>query len=294
LKGQVELSRWILEKNPSLAYKKNFLGELPIHFACMGNASELIRDFMALDENLLKLQDHQGCIPLFYLIQQEGSGQLSREILSAHPELLYIENNKKELLIHVCRPSIQGEGLMDWMVEQDFHLAERKDRSGNTLLHLLCETSHLALIDKLIKKKTSVLYQRNQLGDFPIHRAVEKSNREAVKLMVCHDRSLLTARGGLDELPIHYVKDFPLFMWMIENDPTLPEKPDGMGRTFLHHLAMAEECPSLEEILDWVVKNKPELFEVKDEFENTPLDVVDNYENFQFLSWYAKRNSVIS
>ena len=176
-------------------------GSTILHHACKGGKLTLVKHLVENYPALLTIRDAMGKTPLHHAGCSE-SVELVDYLVSKHCDVLYKDNEGKNILHHLCYKS--NMVLVKHLVE-NYHsptLLTIKDNRGMTsLLYAGC-SGNTDLVDYLIGKGCEIL-DKEQKGSTILHIASYQGKRNLVKHLVENYPVLLPLRDFNEWTPLH-------------------------------------------------------------------------------------------
>ncbi|XP_019089025.1 PREDICTED: ankyrin-2-like [Camelina sativa] len=154
--GKIDMAMELMVLMPSFTYKLNTRGYSPLHLAVENNQVEIALELVKFDPNLVRLRGRGGVTPL-HLVVEKGGVDLLTEFIMACPKSILDVNVSGETALHMAVLNGRYEELKvltGWIermrqreaasMEKD--ILNRKDREGNTALHVAAyQNKHQAL-----------------------------------------------------------------------------------------------------------------------------------------------------
>ncbi|XP_019091916.1 PREDICTED: ankyrin repeat-containing protein At5g02620-like [Camelina sativa] len=172
--GKIDLAMELMILKPSFAKKLNAHGFSPLHLAVENQQVELALELVKFDPSLVRTRGRGGMTPL-HLVAKKGDVDLLTEFLLICPESIRDANVNGETALHITVMNDRYEDLKvirGWMqrirdndaLSTEIHVLNRRDREGNTALHLAAyKNSHQAL-KQLLKCMSLNRNIRNKSG----------------------------------------------------------------------------------------------------------------------------------
>ncbi|CAL9243566.1 unnamed protein product [Arabidopsis halleri] len=159
--GKIDLAMELMILKPSFAKKLNADGFSPLHLAVENQQFELARELAKFDPSLVRIRGRGGMTPL-HLVARNGDVELLTEFLLACPESIKDANVNGETALHITVIHDRFEELKlltGWMQKRrnsagefaEIHVLNKRDRNGNTALHLAAKENNHKVIKKLLK-----------------------------------------------------------------------------------------------------------------------------------------------
>lgn len=172
------------------------------------------------------------------------------------------------------------------MLKKNPALADAKDESGQTPLHVAAQMGDVEVVELLLQSAKDINVQ-DETGVTPLHLASQKDVAE----LLLAKKANVNARNNMDQTPLHYavtpdilgsIEDptvresdaatrLELIKFLIENKADVNAR-DNTGKTPLH---IAAASGSLE-IVQFLIDNKADV-NAKTADGQTPLGVIENY-----------------
>lgn len=151
----------------------------------------------------------------------------------------------------ICHPIIwaarfRHEAIVREFLQMDPGLVREKSDYGENLLHL---ASDFELVREIIELDPTLLHEKSQYGEYPIHNFIflDWGNNSYLQWILEQDLDQLYLKNASDLLPIHYFlskkENLQMLEWMLREDPQLIRAKGEIERTTLH-LACSYGCHS--------------------------------------------------
>ncbi|KAG7537932.1 Ankyrin repeat [Arabidopsis suecica] len=162
--GKIDLAMELMILKPSFAKKLNADGFSPLHLAVENQQDKLARELAKFDPSLVRIRGRGGMTPL-HLVARNGDVELLTEFLLACPESITDANVNGETALHITVIYDRFEELKlltGWMQKRrnsvgaftEIHVLNRRDRNGDTALHLAADRNNHKVVKKLLKCMT--------------------------------------------------------------------------------------------------------------------------------------------
>ncbi|KAJ4875587.1 Ankyrin repeat family protein [Raphanus sativus] len=159
--GKIDMAMELMTLKPSFATKLNVDGFSPLHLAVENHHVELALELVKFDPSLVRVRGRGGMTPLHRVVQI-GDVDLLTEFLMVCPESLRDANANGETAIHLSVMNEKYEelkvlgGWMQRMRKRDassteVHVMNRRDREGNTALHVAAHKNNHQAVKQLLK-----------------------------------------------------------------------------------------------------------------------------------------------
>ncbi|ESQ43005.1 hypothetical protein EUTSA_v10013813mg [Eutrema salsugineum] len=146
---------------PSFAKKLNADGFTPLHLAVENHQVELALELVKFDPSLVRICGRGGMTPL-HLVAKKGDVDLLTEFLLVCPESIGDANVNGETALHIVVMNDRYEELKvlrGWMQRMrksdasstEIHVLNKRDREGNTALHLAAYKNDHQAVKQLLK-----------------------------------------------------------------------------------------------------------------------------------------------
>ncbi|GLT93122.1 hypothetical protein SLE2022_109270 [Rubroshorea leprosula] len=211
--GHIDFVMEIMNLKPSFARKLNPSGFSPMHLALQNDKNVVASELLKVDEDLVRVKGRGGLTPLHLAVVQEKL-DLMAEFLNACPEgitdvtiegqtalhiaAIYNKFDALQLLIRWLQKNTHKDG--DIWEEQ---VLNKKDRAGNTVLHLAASINHCQMVKLLVKCETVMKNEINLNGQTPLEMLEGQVDTGAAERALRHGRCLKTntnlARQSLAE-----------------------------------------------------------------------------------------------
>ncbi|XP_019087311.1 PREDICTED: ankyrin repeat, PH and SEC7 domain containing protein secG-like [Camelina sativa] len=159
--GKIDMAIELMVLMPSFTYKLNTRGYSPLHLAVENNQVEIALELVKFDPNLVRLRGRGGVTPL-HLVVEKGGVNLLTEFIMAFPKSILDVNVSGETALHMAVLNGRYEEikvLTGWIermrqreaasMEKD--ILNRKDREGNTALHVAAYQNKHQAVKPLLK-----------------------------------------------------------------------------------------------------------------------------------------------
>ncbi|XP_010448410.1 PREDICTED: ankyrin repeat-containing protein ITN1-like [Camelina sativa] len=159
--GKMDLAMELMMLKPSFAKKLNEDGFSPLHLAVENQQVDLALALVKFDPSLVRYHGRGGITP-FHLVAKKGGVDLLTEFLRACPESIRDANANGQTALHITVMNKRYEelkiltGYMQRMRKSDAAYTEndvlnRRDREGNTALHLAAYENNHEAVKQLLK-----------------------------------------------------------------------------------------------------------------------------------------------
>jgi hypothetical protein len=112
----------LIDISPQIIHLKNrYYGMLPIHYACMGGASEeVVQRLIRASPETVQIKDSSGWLPLHYACRYKASLKVLNDLITIYPESVYIKTNKSETAAQLLRAKSErcGESIGVKLLQQ--------------------------------------------------------------------------------------------------------------------------------------------------------------------------------
>jgi ankyrin repeat protein len=197
--NDIDAVRLFLYMNPKDAINKPRprTGESPLHLAVDGGMLEMVDLLLSYKPNLLSTTSASGWTPLHVAVNR-GIDTITRKLMIAAEEtgtsaaLLETVDRGGMNALHVA--TVAGHlSTLRLLVEVYLSSPARRNRIGDTPLHLACLWGHLELVAYLLDLKPSFgvnVREQNERGNTALHRACEKGHSAIVNLLTLRGANL--------------------------------------------------------------------------------------------------------
>ncbi|KAL1223145.1 Ankyrin repeat-containing protein BDA1 [Cardamine amara subsp. amara] len=159
--GKIDLAMELMILKPSIAKKLNADGFSPLHLAVETHQVELALELVKFDPSLVRIRGRGGMTPL-HLVVKKGDVDLLTEFLLVCPESIKDANVNGETALHIAVINDRYEELKilrGWLQRMrksdasstEIHVLNRRDREGNTALHLAAYKNNHQAVKQLLK-----------------------------------------------------------------------------------------------------------------------------------------------
>lgn len=145
-----------------------------------------------------------------------------------------------------------------------------KDKANKTALHFGCETGDIRIVKYLTGSDTISINEKDVKGMTPIHIACEKGHHDVIKYLI-EKKAKIDVADKIDRTPLHYActhRMCDIVEVLISNNACV-NKVDKKGSTPLH---IARECKN-DEVVKILVNLKADLHS-KTKLGQTPKDTI--------------------
>ncbi|CAH2069957.1 unnamed protein product [Thlaspi arvense] len=172
--GKMDLAMELMILKPSFAKKLNENGLSPLHLAVENHQVELAQELIKFDPSLIRIRGRGGMTAL-HLVAKKGDVDLLTEFLQACPESIRDVNVKGETALHIAVMNKKHEELKlitGWIQRRrkrdarstEIHVLDRRDREGNTALHLAAYQNDHKAVKQLLKCMSLNRNIKNNIG----------------------------------------------------------------------------------------------------------------------------------
>ncbi len=169
--GHIPFALEMMGLKPSFARKLNPDGFSPIHLALQKGRTEMVRQLLQVDGDLVGVKGRERITPLHYVAENCGDHlNLLYKFLSCCPKSIVDETIRKETALHIALKHDNLEAfkfLVGWLKRSWFKNAasyEREvlnawDQEGNTVLHIAVsknQTEASSLHSSIMKIQTNI------------------------------------------------------------------------------------------------------------------------------------------
>ncbi|KAJ7969022.1 Ankyrin repeat protein [Quillaja saponaria] len=201
--GNTQVAIEIMRIKPSFSWKLNQHGFSPIHLALQNMHTGTVLRFVNINKDLVRVKGREGLTPLHFATQN-GDIDLLAKFLSLCPESIEDVNIQSETALHIAVKCKQFEALqvlVGWLwrtrhesaLHQQKSILNRKDESGNTILHISALANEPQVV-RLLLKSIIDLNAKNLEGwtAFDIVENQTQANNKEIKDML-HNAGALGA-----------------------------------------------------------------------------------------------------
>jgi 7,8-dihydropterin-6-yl-methyl-4-(beta-D-ribofuranosyl)aminobenzene 5'-phosphate synthase len=198
--GNLEEAKALIAKDPSLTDAKDEMGRTPLHLACYGGHTELVKFLLAKGADI-EAEFANGATPLFWAIPE------------GHIDIV-------KLLIH------EGGDI------------QARQNDGTSLLHIAAVSGRKEIAELLIDKGLDPNTKQNE-GSNPLTYAVSRGHRDVAELLIARGADV-NIQDNMGYSPVYVAafrgnKD--LIEFLISNGAD-PNRKNGLGMAVLHDMAM--------------------------------------------------------
>ncbi len=253
--GNLDLAKWLYEKDPSLIGKFNRDTSISLYFAAEGGHVEMVKWLCEKDPSLLG-KFLSTWTPL-HSAAENGHMEMARWLCEKDPSLIGKFMSDGLTPLHKAAENGHVE-MARWLCEKDPSLLGKLRDDGSTPLHAAAFGGQVEIARWLCQKDPSLIGKFMSDGLTPLHIAARQGHVEMAKWL-CEKDPFLTGRFRNDGLTPLYAAaqqgQVEMAEWLCQKDPSLIGKFMSDGLTPLHiaarqgHVEMAKslctENPSL-------------------------------------------------
>jgi uncharacterized protein len=173
-------------------------GKSLLHFAVMGNASDVFDYLLGLDISV-NIVDHHGETPLFECARK-AKLQLAKKLILKFARV-NIENRSKELPIHLA--AFKGDLDMIKLLIESGSFLNKRSADEKLPIHYAIAGGHHQILHFLIDQSKLSWDVQDPLGNTLLHHAAKTSNVQTTKLLLSH---------RLDPNALNHQFETPLFL----------------------------------------------------------------------------------
>ncbi|KAG7612990.1 Ankyrin repeat-containing domain [Arabidopsis suecica] len=159
--GKTDLAMELMVLKPTFAKKLNSDGFSPLHLAVENHQVQLALELVKINPDLVLVAGRKGMTPL-HLVVKKGDANLLTEFLLACPESIKDTNVNGETALHIAVMNDRYEELKvltGWIhrlhksdaASTEIHVLNKRDRDGNTILHLAAYKNNHNAFKELLK-----------------------------------------------------------------------------------------------------------------------------------------------
>ncbi|XP_010538856.1 PREDICTED: ankyrin repeat-containing protein NPR4-like [Tarenaya hassleriana] len=159
--GETDFAMEMMNLKPGFARKLNTNGFSPLHLAVDCDQTRIALELVKVDPGLVRVRGREGMTPLHHVVRR-GGADLVTEFLLACPECIRDVNTKSETALHIAVLNDRFEelqALTGWVQRMrqkdaasvEIQVLNRRDRDGNTALHLAAYHNKQQALNLLLK-----------------------------------------------------------------------------------------------------------------------------------------------
>ena len=172
--GHFPFSREMMILKPSFVNKRNPDGYTPIYLALLNGHTEMVRQLLQHNENLVRVKGRECITPLHYAATTNDHLALLENFLSVCPDSITDMTIRNETALHIALKCDKLEAfkfLVGWLLRKWPYwrkILEQKDVEGNTVLHIAVSRNHtlasslISLVMIFNSKLSSTSNRKNQ------------------------------------------------------------------------------------------------------------------------------------
>ncbi|GLT65277.1 hypothetical protein SLA2020_392600 [Shorea laevis] len=176
--GHIDFVMEMMNLKPSFARKLNPSGFSPMHLALQNDKNVVASELLKVDKDLVRVKGRGGLTPLHLAVEQEKL-DLIAEFLNACPECITDVTIQGQTALHIAAIYNNFHALqllIPWLQKNthkdgdiwEGQVLNKKDRAGNTVLHLAASINHCQMVKLLVKCKTVMKNEINLNGQTPL------------------------------------------------------------------------------------------------------------------------------
>jgi 7,8-dihydropterin-6-yl-methyl-4-(beta-D-ribofuranosyl)aminobenzene 5'-phosphate synthase len=178
MEGNLEKVQALIADNPGLTDAKDEMGRTPLHLACHGGHTELVKLLLAKGADM-EAKFPNGSTALFWTIP-EGHKEIL-ELLMAKGADIQAKQNDGTSLLHIAAALGQSE-IAELLIEKGLN-PNTKQSGGSTPLVYAVSRGHRQVVELLLDKGADVNVQDNA-GYSPVHVAAIRANKEMLQVLI--------------------------------------------------------------------------------------------------------------
>ncbi|KAE8725619.1 putative Ankyrin repeat protein [Hibiscus syriacus] len=189
--GCIDFAMEIMNLKPSFARKLNQDGWSPMHLAVKKGQVEMALGFVEMDKDVVRVKGKSGKTPL-HLVSKVGNHDgllLLDRFLEACPESIRDGTTKNRTALHIATKNKRLDVLqvlIRWLRKKDKdyyrEVVNRKDRHGNTALHIAATNNQPQMLRLLLDCKADK-HATNQAGSTALDVVMGQNNRESISIL---------------------------------------------------------------------------------------------------------------
>ncbi|GLT87496.1 hypothetical protein SLE2022_055750 [Rubroshorea leprosula] len=163
--GHIDFVLEMMNLKSSFARKLNPAGLSPLHLALLNHQPLVVRELVRVDKDLIRVKGRGGLTPL-HLATEIGDLDLVAEFLEACPECITDVTIQGETALRIAAKNNSFETLellVRWLQKTTHkdsdvwnkQVLNRKDKQGNTILHIAASNNHPKMVKLLLECKIS-------------------------------------------------------------------------------------------------------------------------------------------
>ncbi|XP_060670086.1 ankyrin repeat-containing protein BDA1 isoform X2 [Ziziphus jujuba] len=177
--GKILFAMEMIILKPSYARKLNHHGLSPMHLAVLNRQTDMVREFLHYESDLVRVRGREGKTPLHFLaekghdhVHHQEKLCLLTEFLSACSLCIQDVTNRSETALHIAVKNQNFDafdcllqGLRRSFDNNDIrNVIELKDGEGNNVLHIATATNQYQVVKLLLKSKIIDVNAKNSKG----------------------------------------------------------------------------------------------------------------------------------
>ncbi|GLT65278.1 hypothetical protein SLA2020_377170 [Shorea laevis] len=176
--GHVDFVMEMMNLKPSFARTLNPSGFSPMHLAVQNDKNVVVSELLKVDKDLVRVKGRGGLTPLHLAVEQEKL-DLMAEFLVTCPECITDVTIQGQTALHIAviYNNFDAFQLLIRWLQKNTHkdgdtwegqVLNKKDRAGNTVLHLAASINHCQMVKLLVKCKNVMKNEINLNGQTPL------------------------------------------------------------------------------------------------------------------------------
>ncbi|XP_062574844.1 serine/threonine-protein phosphatase 6 regulatory ankyrin repeat subunit B-like [Saccostrea cucullata] len=262
--GNVQIVNLLIEKKVDIkSLQKD--GETILHQSCRSGEMDMCEYLVSQFSDILEIRDTNGFTAL-HSACRGGRVKFLSFLINKGLEINALSNDGKSILHIAC--FFGKVEVVEHLIENYPHLLEARDKSSNSVLHAASCGGNVQIVKLLIKKNMDINTVQKD-GETILHQCCRSGKMEMCEYLVNKFSDLLEIKDNNGWTVLHSAcrgGSLKIVTFLINRGLDFNAlSSDGKG--ILHRACFSGKF----QICDYLVKNHPNLLEVRDKFNNSAL-----------------------
>jgi ankyrin repeat protein len=201
-----DLIKKLIQLAPGSVKVENHDGDLPLHGACHHKASpEVVRLLLEAYPEAAEIKDNFGWMPLHIACLFKASPDVIQLLLEANPRAAEVQNNYGQLPLYIACDNLASADIVRMLLVANPQAANSPNNHGSLPLHYACQNkAALAVIKMLLEVNPKAAEIQTNYGSLPLHLACDHQDHQVVRMLVNLYPNATKIRDKNGFLPLHY------------------------------------------------------------------------------------------